>query len=214
MLNDVRSTKTQMTWNQLADKESVDRTLAALKANGIDAYFVETADQARQKVRELVPEGAEVLNMPSQTLLESGIAAEILESGKYNALRNQWAKWNPAEHVKEMRQTGAAPDWAIGSVHAVTEEGQVVVASATGSQMPAYLYGAGHVVWVVGIQKIVKDLNAGFKRVYEHVLPLESDRAHKAYGVPGSVVAKLLVINKEVQPNRATLILVDEVLGF
>jgi hypothetical protein len=113
-----------------------------------------------------------------------------------------------------MRQTGAAPDWAIGSVHAVTEEGQIVVASATGSQMPAYLYGAGHVVWVVGIQKIVPDLNAAIQRVYDHVLPLESDRARKAYGVPGSAVNKLLVINKEVQPSRATLIFVNEVLGF
>lgn len=214
MLNDLRSTKTQMTWSQLADKESLGRTLAALKANGIDADFVETADQARQKVRELLPEGAEVLNMPSQTLLESGIAADILESGKYKALRNQWSKWNPTEHAREMRQTGAAPDWAVGSVHAVTEEGQVVVASATGSQMPAYLYGAGHVIWVVGIQKIVKDLNAAFQRVYDYVLPLESDRARKAYGVPGSAVNKLMVINKEVQPGRVTLILVDEVLGF
>ncbi len=214
MLNDLRDTKMQMTWNHLADKESVERTLAALKANGIDAYFVETADQARQKVRELLPEGAEVMNMPSQTLQESGVVADILESGRYNALRNQWAKWKPEEHAREMRQTGAAPDWAIGSVHAVTEQGQVVVASLTGSQMPAYLYGAGHVIWVVGIQKIVRDLDAGFKRVYEYVLPLESERARKAYGVPGSSVNKLMVLNKEIQPGRVTLILVNEVLGF
>jgi hypothetical protein len=214
MLNDLRTTKTQMTWTQLADKDTVDRTVAALKANGIDAYFVETADQAREKVRELLPQGAEVLNMPSQTLLESGVAADILEPGRYDAVRNRWAKWDPAAHAKEMRQTGAAPDWAVGSVHAVTEEGQVVVASAGGSQMPAYVYGAGHVIWVVGLQKIVKDLDAGFKRIYEYVLPLESERAHKAYGVPGSFVAKLLVFNKEFQPGRITLILVNEVLGF
>jgi acyl-CoA hydrolase len=214
MLNDLRSTKTEMTWSQLVDTDVVERTVAALKANGIDAHFVETADQAREKVRELLPEGAEVMNMPSQTLEATGIAADILKSGRYNAVRNQWAQWDPAAHAKEMRQTGAGPDWAVGSVHAVTEDGKVVVASATGSQLPAYAYGAGHVVWVVGIQKIVPDLDAAFNRVYDYVLPLESDRAHKAYGVPGSFVAKLLVVNKEFQPGRLTMILVNEALGF
>jgi hypothetical protein len=214
MLNDRRSTKTEMTWSQLADTDVVERTVAALKANGIDAQFVETAAEAQQKVRELLPEGAEVMNMPSQTLEVTGIAADILQSDRYHAVRNQWAQWEPAAHGKEMRQTGAAPDWAVGSVHAVTQDGKVVVASATGSQLPAYAYGASHVVWVVGIQKIVPDLDAAFKRVYDYVLPLESERAHKAYGVAGSFVAKMLVLNKEFQPGRITMILVNEALGF
>ena len=214
MLNDLRSTRTEMKWSQLADTDVVERTMAALKANGINAQFVATAAEARQKVRELLPEGAEVMNMTSQTLEATGIAADILQSGRYNAVLNQWARWDPATHAKEMRQTGAVPDWAVGSVHAVTAEGQVVVASASGSQMPAYVFGAGHVVWVVGIQKIVPDLDAAFKRVYDYVLPLESERAHEAYGVPGSFVAKLLVLNKEFQPGRISMILVNQVLGF
>ena len=113
----------------------------------------------------------------------------------------------------EMKKLGAAPEWAIGSVHAVTEDGKVVVASATGSQLPAYAYGSLHVLWIVGAQKIVKDMNEATKRVYEYVLPLESERAMKAYGM-GSNVNKELIFNKEVTPGRITMIIVKEKIGF
>ncbi len=102
----------------------------------------------------------------------------------------------------------------VGSVHAVTENGQVVVASNTGSQLPAYAYGSQNVIWVVGTQKIVSDLDAAFNRINEYVLPLEADRARKAYGVEGSNVSKLLILNKEINPNRIKLIFVNENLGF
>ncbi len=99
-------------------------------------------------------------------------------------------------------------------MHAVTEDGKVLIASNSGSQLPAYAYGSGHVIWVVGAQKIVKNLDEGIKRIYEHSLPLESERARKAYGVPGSAVNKLLIINKEIIPGRITMILTKEKLGF
>ena len=113
----------------------------------------------------------------------------------------------------EMQKIGAAPEWAIGSVHAITEDGHVLVASNTGSQLPAYVYGAGHVVWVVGAQKIVKDTTEGIQRIYEYCFPLENERLMKAYGVP-SGVSKLLIINKEKIPERLTAIFVKEKLGF
>ncbi len=114
----------------------------------------------------------------------------------------------------EMQKLGAAPEWAVGSVHAVTQEGHVVIASNTGSQLPGYAYGSQHVVWIVGTQKIVENLDGAMKRIYDYVLPLESDRAHKAYGVDGSNVSKMLIVNKEVNPQRITLIFVNEKLGF
>ena len=115
---------------------------------------------------------------------------------------------------REMQKIGATPDWTIGSVHAVTEEGQVLIASNTGSQLPAYAYGSSHVIWVVGTQKIVKNIDQGIKRVYEHSLPLESERAKKAYGVPGSFVSKILIVNKEISPGRVVIIFINEKLGF
>ena len=113
----------------------------------------------------------------------------------------------------EMQKLGAAPEWTVGSVHAVTEDGKIIVASATGSQMSAYVFGSPHVIFAVGSQKIVKDLDEGMKRVEEYVLPLESERAMKAYGMPSSI-NKVLIINKEVNTSRLTMFIIKEKLGF
>jgi L-lactate utilization protein LutC len=114
----------------------------------------------------------------------------------------------------EKRRRGAAPEYVLGSVHALTETGSAIIASATGSQLPAYAYGAEKVIFVVGTQKIVPTLEAGMGRVTDHVLPLESERARKAYGVSGSSINKMLVLHKEVEAGRVTFILVKEALGF
>ncbi len=98
-------------------------------------------------------------------------------------------------------------------MHAVTEDGKLIIASATGSQLPAYAYGSPKVIWVVGTQKIVKNLDEGMKRLYEHTFPLENERAKKAYG-SGSFVSKILMINKEFQKDRLNIVFVGEVVGF
>lgn len=201
-----------MKWNTLATKKQVDKTIAALKANGIEAVFVENGVAAKKKALSLISAGAQVMTMTSVTLDTIGLAKEINESGKFNSARAKImdSKTSP----REKKMIGAAPEVAIGSVHAVTEEGEVMVASATGSQLPAYAYGADKVIWVVGIQKLVNGKEDGFKRIYEYVLPLESERAKKAYGVAGSSVNKLLIFNKEAQAGRIHMILVGESLGF
>lgn len=96
----------------------------------------------------------------------------------------------------------------------MVENGQVLIASNSGSQLPAYVYGAAHIIWVVSTQKIVRDLDDAIKRIYEYALPLESQRVRKAYGMPHSNVSKLLIINREVNVGRLTLIFVKEKLGF
>lgn len=202
-------------WNQLASKESVDKAIEALKANGIDAKFVENSEMAKKEVFLLIPEGAEVMTMSSVTLSEVGLDEEInKKEGKYNPVRDKLYSMDSNTQAQEMNKLGGAPQYALGSVHAVTEDGHVLIASNTGSQLGAYAYGALNIIWVVGAQKIVKNTEEGIKRIYEHSLPLESERAKKAYGVPGSSVNKILIVNKEVQPSRITLILVNEVLGF
>lgn len=201
-----------MNWNTLAIKESVEKTVSALKQNGIEAVFVESGAEAKEKVLEMIPKGAEVLNMTSVTLDTIGLAEGINTSGNFNSVRLKLMDTKVS--AREKKRLGAAPEWAVGSVHAVTENGEVAVVSNTGSQLPAYLYGADKVIWVVGTQKIVRHLGDAHKRIYEHVLPLESERAKKAYGVPGSSVNKISVINKEVQSGRITVIFVGEVLGF
>ncbi len=203
-----------MNYIQTKDTETVLKTIASLKANGIDGFYIESRDALKKKVQELIPEGSEVMTMTSITLDTLGIAKDINESGKYNSVRKQLNSMDRATQGREMQKLGAAPDYVIGSVHAVTQDGKVIIASNTGSQLPAYVFGAGHVVWVVGTQKIVKDINEGMDRLYTHTLPLESERAHKAYGVPASFVSKTLIINKEVSPHRITLLFLNESIGF
>ena len=153
------------------------------------------------------------MDMSSQTLDVIGISKEIEESGNFDSVRKKLLSMDRNTQGSEMRKLGAAPDWAVGSVHAVTEDGKVVVASATGSQLPGYAYGAGRVIWVVGTQKLVRNLDEAMKRIHEYVFPLEDARARKVYGM-GSNVSKLLIVNKEFAPGRITLIFAKEKLGF
>jgi hypothetical protein len=136
-----------------------------------------------------------------------------MESGRYDAVKNRLAALDSAQDADRKRELGAAPPYAVGSVHAVTRQGELLIASNSGSQLPAYAYGAGQVIWVVGTQKIVKDRDEGLQRIYEYSFPLENERAQEAYG-EGSNVSKILIINREKQPGRLTLILVKEKSGF
>lgn len=203
-------------WNQPAGKHIVDRTIAALKDNGIDARFVKSGRQAKELVLELIPAGSEVMTMSSTTLDTIGLSAEInKENSKFHPVRDKLYAMDRKTQALEMNRLGAAPEYALGSVHAVTEDGHIMVASNTGSQLPAYAYSALHVIWLVGTQKIVKNTEQGMKRIYEYVLPLESTRANKAYNIlTGSFVSKLLVVNREIVPGRVTVIFVGESLGF
>jgi L-lactate utilization protein LutB len=200
-------------FDQLKDLQTVEKTIAALQSNGITAYCVETGEAAKQKVLALIPEGAEVMTMTSVTLETIGLTRVLNESGKFDSVRNKLKSLNRETQSAAMRKIGAAPEWAVGSVHAVTEHGEVLLASNTGSQMAAYSYGAQHVIWIVGTQKIVKNKAEALQRIEEYALPLENARAQKAYGI-GSSVGKVLIINKEINPHRLTLVFVNEKLGF
>lgn len=201
-------------WDTLADDISVERTIRALKQNGIDASVVATGAEAKEKLLSLIPEGAEVMTMSSVTLDTIGFTQEINGSSRYQPVRNKLYSMNRDTERVAMLKLGAAPEWTVGSVHAVTQDGHILIASNTGSQLPAYAYGSARVIWVVGTQKIVATTDEGIKRIYDYVLALESERAHKAYGVPGSAVNKILIINKEGTPGRLTIIFVKEKLGF
>lgn len=203
-------------WNELADQKSINKAVLALKANGMEAFVAQDGFGAKQKVYELIPKGSEVMVMTSETLRTLGLEKEINESGDFQAVKPKLNQMD-ASKAREKKRFGAAAEYSIGSVHAVTEDGKVIIASNTGSQMPGYAYGSDKVVWVVGAQKIVKDMDEGLKRIYEYVLPLETQRARKAYNLPdawSSNVSKLLVFNKEIQPDRIKIIIIKEVVGF
>lgn len=195
---------------------NIDNVIKNLQTNGFNVVLVQNKEEAKNKVLELIPEKAEVMTMSSVTLQESGITEVLNESGKYNSIKNQLSKMNRETDSLKMQKLGSAPEYAVGSVHAITEDGHIFIASNTGSQLPAYVYGSAYVIWVVGTQKIVKDMNEAVKRIYDYILPKESKRLAEAYGNPDikSNVSKLLIINKEIKPDRITIILVKEELGF
>jgi hypothetical protein len=201
-------------WDSLADDKTIKQTVQSLRENGIESIVLNSKAEAKKKVIELTPQGAEVFTMTSETLNAIGIPGDINDSGRYNSVRQKLSSMNRETQSLEMQKLGSSPEYAIGSVHAVTADGKVLIASNTGSQLPAYAYGSAHVIWIVGTQKIVKDLDAGMKRIYEYVLPLESKRVQKAYGMPHSNVNKLLIINKENVPNRIIILFIKEKLGF
>lgn len=200
-------------FGRLADEERLEKTASALERNGIKAIIVDSGEEAKKKVLELIPEGSEVMSMTSTTTDSISLTKEIEESGRFVSVRKKLSSMDRNTQKAEMRRLGAAPEWAVGSAHAVTEDGQVLVASASGSQLPAYSYGSGKVIWVVGSQKIVKNLDEGLKRLHEYSLPYENERAKKVYGM-GSAVNKILTVSREFEPERITLILVKEKLGF
>jgi hypothetical protein len=202
-----------MEWDKIADKAIIEKTMAALGRNGFAVMLVDTAEEAKRKVLELIPQGADVFTVTSRTTDTISLSAEINTSGRYDSVRNRLNAMDRTTQKREMKALGASPSWVVGSVHAVTEEGDVMIASASGSQLSPYAYGAEHVVLVVGAQKIVKTIDDGFKRIYEHSFVLENERAKKAYGV-GSSVNKILILKKEGVKERTTLVFVREVLGF
>ena len=198
---------------QLASDKQLDAAAAALERNGISSSVVDSGEQARDTVRSIIPIGAEVFNNTSRTLESIGIAEDIERSGLYQPLRPRLYQMDREMQAREMRQLAAAPDYVVGSVHAFTEEGSLLIASASGSQLGPLVSGAGHVILVVGGQKLVPDIATGLRRIYEYCFPLEDRRAREAYGVP-SGVNNVVIINRVVTPKRVHAILVGEPLGF
>jgi hypothetical protein len=197
----------------LADDERVTRTAAALEANGIRVLRAANAAEAKRVVLDLIPDGSQVHSGASQSLEVSGILGEVEGASRYDALRPQIWSLDRETQADEIRRLSAAPDLMLGSVHAVTETGSLLTASMSGSQLGPYASGAGRVILVVGTQKIVSDVEEGLLRINDYSLRLEDARAQEAYGIH-SAVNKVLIINGEIVPERITVVLVDEVLGF
>jgi hypothetical protein len=196
-----------------ASRQGLERAAAALREHNFAVEILDDAVAARARVRELISEGASVFTGASETLRLSGIEEDINTSGRYDAIRPRGLAMDRATQMDEIRRLIASPDVIMGSVAAVTETGSLVVASASGSQLTGYAGGAAHAIWVVGAQKIVPDLNTALRRIEEHALPLESERAMKAYGQP-SAVNRLLILNAEPHPGRGTVLLLRVAIGF
>jgi acyl-CoA hydrolase len=209
----VSTTSTSDRFTTLPEEDALQATVVALEEHGFSAEVVGDLDAARQAVLARIPEGSSVMTNTSVTLAETGIAAALnAGGGRWNVARNEMFALDFATQAQQMKVIGGQPDYALGSVHAVTRDGTLVIASASGSQLASYVWGAANVIFVIGAQKLVPTLAAAHERIYQHSLPLEDVRAQAAYG-QHSQVGKVLEIHQEL-PGRIHVVLIRQQVGF
>jgi hypothetical protein len=193
--------------------DRIERVATALRSHNIETIVVDSGEDARKVVLGMIPEGAEVHSGKSKTLEDVGLFGELVESGHYDALRPRYFAMDRKTQGREIRKLIAAPDYMLGSVAAVTEDGTLVAASATGSQLGAYVSGAGRLILVVGSQKIVSGLDAALRRINEVVFPYENAEVRERLGVD-TALEKVLLLYGEWRPGRTTVVLVREPVGI
>jgi hypothetical protein len=195
-----------------ASEQTLQAVATALGERNLKPVVVDTGADARRAVLEMIPDGAEVHSGKSKTLEDIGLFHEFQDSGRYDFVRTRMFAMDRATQGREIRKLIAAPDYMVNSAQAITEEGVIVVASASASQVGPLASGAGRVILVVGSQKIVRDLDAAYERILEHVLPYEDARVFEAMGVH-TFLARLLLLEREWQADRTTVVLVREPVG-
>jgi acyl-CoA hydrolase len=205
-------TTTPDRFTTMPDEQALASTVTALEEHGFSVEIVDDLDAARTAVLARVPEGSSVMTNTSVTLDQAGIPDAINDSGRYDSARAKMATLDFAIQLQEMKAIGGQPDYALGSVHAVTRDGTLVIASASGSQLASYAWGAANVIFVVGAQKLVPTLQAAHERIFQHSLVLEDARAIAAYG-QHSQVGKILEIHSEL-PGRIHIVIIRQVAGF
>jgi acyl-CoA hydrolase len=208
----VSSTSASDRFTALPDDQTLAATVVALEEHGFSVEVVDDLDGARAATLARIPAGALVMTNTSITLQETGIADAIDDGGPYDSARNKLNQLDYATQLPEMKAIAGQPDYALGSVHAITRDGALVIASASGSQLASYAWGAANVIFVVGAQKLVPSSEAGRERIHQHSLKLEDARAYAVYG-QNSFVGKILEIRQEL-PGRIHVVLIRQSVGF
>ena len=206
------TTPASKSFTTLPDQKTLESTVVALEEHGFSVEVVDDLDAARETVLAPIPEGSSVMTNTSVTLQETGIEKAINDGGPYESIRDKMMALDFATQAQEMKAIAGQPDFALGSVHAVTREGAVVIASASGSQLAALAWGAANVIFVIGAQKLVPTIEAARERIFKHSLQLEDAWAIAAYG-QNSSVGKILEIHQEL-PGRIHIVLIRQSVGF
>ena len=206
------TTVTPDRFTTLPDEQELQATVVALEEHGFSVEVVDDLNAAREAVLARIPQRSSVMTNTSATLAETGIADAINDGGAYDSARNKMLALDFASQAQQMKGIGGQPDYALGSVHAITRDGTLVIASASGSQLASYAWGAANVIFVAGAHKLVPTLEAAHQRIYQHSLKLEDARAIAAYG-QHSFVGKIMEIHQEL-PGRIHIVLIRQQVGF
>jgi hypothetical protein len=182
-----------------------------LRERNFEVLIVQGGDAARAEVLKRIPDGASVHSGKSKTLEDAGVFHTLMAGG-YDFIRKRTMALDRMKDREQIRKLWATPDVMVNSAHAVTEAGQIVVTSASGSQIGPIASGAGKVILVIGSQKIVPDLETAFRRIEQHVFPYEDARLREAMGV-GTKITRTLILDQDFMPGRTTIILVRDPIG-
>lgn len=156
------------------------------------------------------------MNGASRTLEQIGFTA-LLKSGQHpwnNLHASIFAETDPVKQGA-LRKQAVLSDFYLGSVHALAETGELIIASNTGSQLPHIVFTSPNIIFVIGTNKIVPSVSEALARLDEHVIPLEDERMKQAYGM-GTTLSKTLIFHRESPATKRPvhILLVEEVLGF
>ena len=203
-----------MDWNRIPDESTVEKTMAGMRERNFNPMLVPDRNSALEKLKQLIPPGADVMTGSSTTLEEIGFIGHLISK------KHPWQNWKDRisvqkdpEKQSDLRRASTTAGYFLGSVQAIAESGQVLGTDASGSRQGGYVYSAKNVIWVVGVNKIVSDIDMAFRRLHEHCVPLEDARMKKV-GAPGTFIGKIVIYEKEARPQRISTILIREKLGF
>lgn len=195
-----------------ATEARLERLAENLRSRNFEVVIVQDGEEARAEVLKRIPDGASVHSGKSKTLEDAGVFQELMENERYDFIRRRTLKMDRQTQGAEIRRLGSAPDIMVGSAHAVTDDGQVIIVSASGSQIGPIASGAGKLILVLGSQKIVPDLTAAFRRIEQHVFPYEDARLREQLGI-GTKITRTLILESDFMPGRTTVILVRDPIG-
>lgn len=203
-------------FNKLADSEVVKKTVSALRAHKYEVLVAKTRSEALEEIKKSIPSGVSVMNGSSVTLEQIGFV-DYLKSGAHdwNNMHAAIAAEHDLEKQKQLREKAIISDYYVGSVNAITDNGEYIVASNTGSQLPHFVYTSKNLILVVSTKKIVSNIDEAMKRLVEHVVPLEDKHIQEKYGMPTQLNAILVVKGESsFSKRKITFILIEEDLGY
>ena len=205
-----------MDYEKLATKEIVAKTAKALLANGTETFVAENGADALAKIKELIPKGASVMNGASRTLEQIGFV-EYFKSGRHGWNNLHAAIIAEKDRAKQMalRKQATLADYYLGSVQALAETGEFVIASNTGSQLPHIVFTSPNLIFVVSTKKIVPSLVDAMQRLEEHVVPLEDKNIMAKFNMH-TMLSKIVIFKREnpMLGRKVRMILANKNLGF
>lgn len=211
-----------MTPTELRNSLLAQRMIKNLARRNMDAYYCPTAQEAINKVKELIEEGSTVSWGGSMTLRDMGLTAALHAEGKYTLLDRDLAK--DRDEAQEIYLQAFRADYYLSSANAISEDGVIVNIDGNGNRVAAITFGPRHVIFVIGLNKVAQTAEAALARARSTASPINTARFDiktpcKADGVchncnsPESICNHIHFLRNSPR-HRHTVILVGESLGY